>query len=74
LLCPNKENINEAHKRFTNTLKIAGKKAIPRGFRKKYSPSWDNDCNILYAKYKEATASEDIQDAANALMDHLNKK
>ena len=48
-----------------NALKIAGKRAIPRGFRKKYSPSWVNDCNVLYVKYKEATASEDIQNAAN---------
>jgi len=74
LPCPDIENINEAYKRFTNALEIAGKRAVPTGFRKKCSPSWDNDCNVPYVKYKEATASEDIQDAATALMDHIEKK
>ena len=45
LPAPRMDNINFAYKQFTQTLKTVAKQTIPRGFRKSYIPTWDEECS-----------------------------
>ena len=71
---PTKDNINEAYKQFTKALKSAAKASIPRGFRKAYIPTWDEECTNLYNTYLEADDPEAQKEAASALLSHLDER
>ena len=71
---PTKENLNKAYNLFTTALKTAAKATIPRGFRKAYIPTWDDECTNLYNSYLGTDDSEDQRVTANALIAHLDQR
>jgi len=74
LPAPRMDNINFAYKQFTQTLKTVAKQTIPRGFRKSYIPTWDEECSRLYKEYLSADSPDIIHSSASALTDLLDKK
>lgn len=44
--------------RFAGVVLAAAKRAIPRGFRKNYIPTWSKDCEVLWNQDKE---TDDIE-------------
>ena len=70
---PRKENLNIAYRVFTLLIKAVAKKCIPRGFRKSYIPTWDEDCQNLYNLFKEAVDLEEISASATNLVNKLNE-
>jgi hypothetical protein len=50
--------------RFSNAIRAASKRHVPRGFRKAYIPGWNQDYENLYQEYDSATA--------NRLLEELN--
>jgi Reverse transcriptase (RNA-dependent DNA polymerase)/Endonuclease-reverse transcriptase len=58
----------DCYERFSNAVKAAAKRHIPRGFREQYIPGWDESCENLYQEYN---ASPD-RSTANQLLDQLN--
>ena len=46
---------------------------IPRGFRKSYIPTWDDECVGILNERHEATDQDCRQKVAAALFDHLNE-
>jgi len=63
-----------AYKQFTQTLKTVAKQTIPRGFRKSYIPTWDEECSRPYKEYLNADSPDTIQSSTSALTDLLDKK
>ena len=71
---PKKVNLNEACQQFTKAIKTAAKASIPRGFRKEYIPTWDDECTDLYNSYLVADDADAQKETATALIDHLDQK
>lgn len=63
-LPPTADNYDE----FVKLIKKAASKHIPRGFRKEYIPTWDENCSKLFEEFHE-TANEET---ANELLKSLN--
>jgi hypothetical protein len=59
----------KSYERFSNAIKAA-KRHIPRGFREKYIPGWEQNCENLYQEYN---ANHDST-TANRLLEELNKQ
>lgn len=60
--------IPESYSRFTKAIISSAKRNIPRGYRKEYTPGWNDQCEDLLAEYKESRN----KDVAKALLDALN--
>lgn len=56
------------YSRFINLLKSVARKHIPRGYRKKYVPGWNDRCNQLYHEFCVSNNSS----CATELLDELN--
>jgi len=56
----------ENYARFVKLLNTIGKKHIPRGFRKRYIPGWNSECDELFNQFKESNDSN--------IADHLITK
>ena len=60
---------------FCNLLISAAKATIPRGFRKRYIPLWDDECSTHYQDFLHTQpGDEDAANKASALTDCLDKK
>ena len=70
---PCKTNINSVYQVFTSNLKAAARLSIPRGFRKSYIPTWDENCSNLYKNYLDSQTNEERKENASALIEALGK-
>jgi hypothetical protein len=60
----------ESYERFSNAIQAAAKRHIPRGFREKYIPGWEQKCENLYQKYN---ANHDLT-TAYRLLEELDQR
>ena len=74
LPAPTVDNIDEAYQAYQEMLLNAAKKHIPRGFRAKYIPCWDGQCEDLLRQHSDATTTADRSAAATNLLTRLNDK
>ena len=49
-------------------------KTIPRGCRRTYIPTWNDECDSLYSAFVQANTNEEIHSRSEILIDHLDKQ
>ena len=52
----------------------ASMRSIPRGYRRHYIASWDDECNKLYDTFLTSACSEEAFATGSNLMDHHDEK
>ena len=68
-------NLDQAYSSVCNLLISAAKATIPRGFRKRYIPLWDDECSTHYQDFLHTQpGDEDVANKASVLTDCLDKK
>ena len=70
---PTSDDLDTLYKPFCNILLKAASKTIPRGYRRRYIPSWDEECNQCHDAFLASTNSE-ASAAATILMNRLDAK
>lgn len=55
------------YSRFPKLVINSAKKTIPRGFRKEYIPSWNQECETLYTSFKQSSNSNDAKKTLEAI-------
>ena len=73
MLAPDSLDVDAAYQDFCNTIKKAAKKTIPRGYRNKYIPCWDAECESLYKTFLQFPQGDDLSLAATALLAKLDR-
>lgn len=63
----------EEYDKFTNLMKEASLKHVPRGVRDKYIPTWDAGCSRLYSQFK-STNNNETGDLLNQRLNENRKK
>jgi hypothetical protein len=59
---------SDLYERFSNAIRAAAKRHVPRDFRNAYIPGWNQDCDNLYEEYN----TNHNRDTANSLLEELN--
>jgi hypothetical protein len=52
----------DSFERFSNAIRAASKRHVPRGFRKAYIPGWNQDYENLYQEYDRAIANRLLEE------------
>ena len=65
-------NINEAYEMMHQLLLNTAKQCIPRGRRKSYIPTWDQESQTKYDEFVNARRPSEADHKANDLIQHLN--
>ncbi len=71
---PDPQNLNSAYSAFCDLFIRAAKTSIPRGFRRHFIPSWDEECDTLYDEFLRVEHCEDASSKASQLTDCLDRK
>ena len=71
---PTSSDPDRAYSAFCKLITRAAKKAIPRGFRRRYIPNWDDECDIRYNEFLRAEPGDKASAKASQLTDCLDKK
>ena len=71
---PTSSDPDLAYSDFCKLIIRAAKKAIPRGFRRRYIPNWDEECDIHYNEFLHAEPGDEAAAKASDLTDCLDKK
>ena len=74
LLPPNSLDVDAAYQDFSNIIKKATKKTIPRWYRNIYIPCWDAECESLCRTFLQSLQGDDLSLAATALLAQLDRK
>ena len=71
---PSSSNLDQAYTSLCNLLTTAAKSSIPRGHRRCFIPSWDDECNTLYNDFLEAERGDEATSKATLLTACLDNK
>ena len=71
---PANENLDRAYAAFCKLLINSAKRTVPRGFRQRYIPTWDDDCDKCYDAFLHASSDEESATLATELTICLDKK
>ena len=71
---PTSSDPDLAYSAFCKLIIMAAEKAIPRGFRRRYIPNWDEECDIHYNEFLHAEPGDEAAAKALDLTDCLDKK
>ena len=66
-------DINEAYEMMHQLLLSTAKQCMPRGRRKFYIPTWDQESQMKYDEFVNARRPSEADHKANDLIEHLNQ-
>ena len=71
---PTRLDLDQAYSDFCNLLTKAATNSIPRGFRQRYIPTWDDECDVIYNEFLQSEPGDIASTKASELTDCLDRK
>ena len=71
---PTPRGTDQAYSDFCNILIKAATNSIPRGFRRHYIPTWDEECDAIYNQFLRSEPGDLASTKASELTDCLDRK